>query len=112
MRGIASRSRLRYARRHDPCAARSQAPPGNGLPARLRLASVCRRSDGRQSLPDRAFPGGGWERGGCMKVPVTGGAGYKGCSLVPKRLQAGYTVIAYDLMLFGDKGLRGDEDMT
>jgi nucleoside-diphosphate-sugar epimerase len=38
-------------------------------------------------------------------VLVTGGAGYKGCVLVPKLLQAGYTVVAYDLMLFGADGL-------
>jgi nucleoside-diphosphate-sugar epimerase len=39
------------------------------------------------------------------KVLVTGGAGYKGCILVPKLLQAGYSVVVYDLMLFGDAGL-------
>jgi nucleoside-diphosphate-sugar epimerase len=39
------------------------------------------------------------------KVLVTGGAGYKGCVLVPKLLQAGYAVVVYDLMLFGDRGL-------
>ena len=39
------------------------------------------------------------------KVLVTGGAGYKGCVLVPKLLAAGYSVIVYDLMLFGDEGL-------
>ena len=38
-------------------------------------------------------------------VLVTGGAGYKGCVLVPKLLQAGYAVVVYDLMLFGSAGL-------
>src|SRR5206468_9433695 len=40
-----------------------------------------------------------------QKVLVTGGAGYKGCVLVPKLLVAGYGVIVYDLMLFGSAGL-------
>jgi nucleoside-diphosphate-sugar epimerase len=38
-------------------------------------------------------------------VLVTGGAGYKGCILVPKLLRAGYSVVVYDSMLFGDEGL-------
>ena len=38
-------------------------------------------------------------------VVVTGGAGYKGCVLVPKLLDAGYAVRVYDLMLFGSRGL-------
>jgi nucleoside-diphosphate-sugar epimerase len=38
-------------------------------------------------------------------VLVTGGAGYKGCILVPKLLDAGYAVVVYDLMLFGSQGL-------
>ena len=35
-------------------------------------------------------------------VLVTGGAGYKGGVLVPKLLSAGYAVVVYDLMLFGE----------
>jgi nucleoside-diphosphate-sugar epimerase len=39
------------------------------------------------------------------KVLVAGGAGYVGCVLVPKLLDAGYEVVVYDLMLFGSEGL-------
>ncbi len=38
-------------------------------------------------------------------VLVTGGAGYKGCILVPKLLEAGNAVVVYDLILFGAEGL-------
>jgi nucleoside-diphosphate-sugar epimerase len=40
-----------------------------------------------------------------ITILVTGGAGYKGCILVPKLLRAGHAVIVYDLMLFGSQGL-------
>jgi nucleoside-diphosphate-sugar epimerase len=39
------------------------------------------------------------------RILITGGAGYKGCVLVPKLLSAGYSVVVYDLMLFGAAGL-------
>jgi nucleoside-diphosphate-sugar epimerase len=39
------------------------------------------------------------------KVLVTGGAGYVGCVLAPKLLEAGHRVVVYDLMLFGTEGL-------
>jgi nucleoside-diphosphate-sugar epimerase len=42
---------------------------------------------------------------GMNKVLVTGGAGYVGCVLVPKLLDAGFEVVVYDLMLFGSDGL-------
>src|SRR2546426_4840852 len=47
------------------------------------------------------------------KVAVIGGAGYKGCVLVPKLLNAGYDVVVYDLMLYGSDGLpRGQRGLT
>jgi nucleoside-diphosphate-sugar epimerase len=44
-------------------------------------------------------------------VLVTGGAGYKGCVLVPKLLSAGYSVVVYDLMLFGSSGLPANPNL-
>ena len=44
---------------------------------------------------------------------VAGGAGYVGCVLVPKLLDAGYGVTVFDLMLFGAEGLpRGRSGLT
>lgn len=40
-----------------------------------------------------------------MKVLVTGAAGYVGCVLIPKLLDAGHHVVAYDIMYYGDEGL-------
>jgi nucleoside-diphosphate-sugar epimerase len=44
-------------------------------------------------------------------VLVTGGAGYKGCILIPKLLAAGYSVVVYDLMLFGGEGLPANPNL-
>ena len=41
-----------------------------------------------------------------MKVLVTGAAGYVGCVLVPKLIEAGHDVVAYDVMYYGDAGLK------
>ncbi|MEK7233786.1 MAG: SDR family oxidoreductase [Elusimicrobiota bacterium] len=41
-----------------------------------------------------------------MKVLVTGAAGYVGCVLVAKLLEAGHDVVAYDIMYYGSQGLR------
>jgi len=46
------------------------------------------------------------------KVLVTGGAGYKGCILIPKLLRAGYEVVVYDWMLFGSAGLPNHPNLT
>ena len=37
-----------------------------------------------------------------MKILVTGACGYKGNVLVPKLLHAGYSVVAFDIMWFGN----------
>ncbi|MEQ1896030.1 MAG: NAD(P)-dependent oxidoreductase [Vicinamibacterales bacterium] len=47
------------------------------------------------------------------KVAVIGGAGYKGCVLVPKLLKQGYEVVVFDIMLYGSDGLpKGDPHLT
>lgn len=46
-----------------------------------------------------------------QSVLVTGGAGYKGCVLVPKLLAAGWKVKVYDLMLFGRDVLPAHPDL-
>lgn len=47
------------------------------------------------------------------RVLVAGGAGYVGCVLVPKLLDAGYDVVVFDLMLFGSDGLpKGHNRLT
>src|SRR3981189_2641881 len=40
-------------------------------------------------------------------ILVTGGAGYIGCQLVPKLSAAGYRVRGFDVMFYGDAGLKG-----
>lgn len=42
---------------------------------------------------------------------MTGGAGYKGCVLVPKLLAADYDVVVYDRMYFGSDGLPEHSDL-
>jgi nucleoside-diphosphate-sugar epimerase len=39
------------------------------------------------------------------KILITGGAGYVGCVLVPKLLDAGYQVTVYDIMYYGEGNL-------
>ena len=46
------------------------------------------------------------------RILVTGGAGYVGCVLVPKLLEAGYAVSVYDLMLFGSNGLPSHQNLS
>jgi len=41
-----------------------------------------------------------------MKILVTGAAGYVGCVLVPKLIEAGHSVVAYDIMYYGAAGLK------
>ena len=44
-------------------------------------------------------------------LAVIGGAGYKGCVLVPKLLAKGYRVVVYDIMLYGSEGLPSDPNL-
>lgn len=44
------------------------------------------------------------------RVAVIGGAGYKGCVLVPKLLAKSHEVVVYDLLLFGTESLPVDDD--
>ena len=44
------------------------------------------------------------------RVAVIGGAGYKGCVLVPKLLAQGHEVVVFDLLLFGSEGLPEGDD--
>ena len=37
-----------------------------------------------------------------MKILVTGACGYKGTVLVPRLLAAGHSVVAFDIMWFGN----------
>ena len=39
------------------------------------------------------------------KVLVTGAAGYVGCVLTPRLLEAGYEVTVYDIMFYGRENL-------
>jgi nucleoside-diphosphate-sugar epimerase len=40
-----------------------------------------------------------------MKVLVTGGAGYVGCTLTPRLLEDGHEVIVFDNLLYGGRGM-------
>ena len=45
-----------------------------------------------------------------MKIFVTGACGYKGTVLIPKLLEAGHSVTAFDIMWFGNK-LKNDPNL-
>src|SRR4029077_4946959 len=44
------------------------------------------------------------------RILVTGGAGYIGCILVPELVNAGYQVRVFDVMFYGDAGLKPVRD--
>jgi nucleoside-diphosphate-sugar epimerase len=44
------------------------------------------------------------------RILVTGGAGYIGCILVPELVSAGYQVRVFDVMFYGDAGLKPVRD--
>ena len=46
------------------------------------------------------------------KVLVTGGAGYVGCVLTPRLLEAGYEVTVYDIMFYGRENLPDHPNLT
>lgn len=70
-------------------------------------------ADRNRTAPPLATPGrlqrwsvaANWAPHVGKRVLVTGGAGYVGCALVPRLLEAGYEVVVYDLLIYGDRGL-------
>ena len=46
------------------------------------------------------------------RILITGGAGYVGCVLVPRLLDAGYRVVVYDVLYYGADGLPDHSGLT